>query len=366
MSAYFDSGFSVRKPMWHGLGNVLNDYPTDWADARVKGGLTWEPKAVPAYVKLDEPRLVPMVKCGACGVSAGSVDESTKEWECVACGVRTAPELSLYVPVEEQKIIIRDDTSRPLGVVGTTFELVYHHEMGALIEAILGETNVKFETLISMKQGAQVCALVYLDEPVQIGGEDSPTLPFLALANAHDGSAALRALFTSIRVVCWNTYSAAIDGAERDKSLFTFRHTSKIKERIEEAKTALVQLRADHAEWVSIANALYALPVNEDQVKDFTTLFLPEPPAGTFSDRVKNNIDRDRATFDRLYSEAITTEGHRGTALGLVDAAVEYLDHVRGYRNADTYLGRTLLRPEPLKAKAVSIVRELCGVGGVN
>ncbi len=47
---------------------------------------------------------------------------------------------------------------------------------------------------------------------------------------------------------------------------------------------------------------------------------------------------------------------------GLVQAAGEYLDHARGFRNSDTHLGRTLLRPEPLKVKAVKLVRQVASV----
>jgi hypothetical protein len=42
-----------------------------------------------------------------------------------------------------------------------------------------------------------------------------------------------------------------------------------------------------------------------------------------------------------------------------VQAAGEYLDHVRRARSWETRLGRTLIRPEPLKAKALNLVRDL-------
>jgi hypothetical protein len=73
---------------------------------------------------------------------------------------------------------------------------------------------------------------------------------------------------------------------------------------------------------------------------------------------VRNNVDRARKTFRHLYMDSPTTEAHRGTALGLLDASVEYLDHVRGFRNQDTYMGRTLLRPEPMKARTLTLIRE--------
>jgi hypothetical protein len=47
----------------------------------------------------------------------------------------------------------------------------------------------------------------------------------------------------------------------------------------------------------------------------------------------------------------------------LVQAAGEYLDHVRRYRNCDSHITRTLLKPEPLKAKAVQLAREVIGAG---
>ena len=50
MPAYFDTGFSVREPMWHGEGLVLDEYPTDWNDARIKSGLTWEPALTRAFI----------------------------------------------------------------------------------------------------------------------------------------------------------------------------------------------------------------------------------------------------------------------------------------------------------------------------
>jgi hypothetical protein len=74
---------------------------------------------------------------------------------------------------------------------------------------------------------------------------------------------------------------------------------------------------------------------------------------------VANNIQEARdAVWQCLYSKTINEE-IRGTGYALVQAAGEYLDHLRGWKNRETYLGRTMLKPEPLKARAVKLVREL-------
>jgi hypothetical protein len=146
---------------------------------------------------------------------------------------------------------------------------------------------------------------------------------------------------------------------DRTGRQFVFRHTGDVLGRIEEAKAAMAGVRDEFKAWQALAEELFGMKIDDVKFNHFVSDFIPNPPEGTFSDRVRDNIEEARSIFKHIYLDSLTTDGHRGTGLGLVDAAVEYLDHARGYRNSDTYLGRTLLRPEPLKAKAVALVRGL-------
>ena len=365
MPAYFDTGFSVREPMWHGEGMVLDDYPTDWNDAREKAGLLWEPKILPVYeIRPDA------AKCCACGAPLNTPHSETCAEFAVHNNTMVRPidvgslELADAIrEVEKHRLVVRDDTNDVLGVVSDQLSLVYHSTMGRILESVLGQTNVKFETAGSCRGGAQVWALAYLDEPFTVAGDDSETYPFIVLLNNHDGSGACKLISTSVRVVCWNTYRAAEMQGEKSGRQFTFRHVGDVEDRIEEAVKALAGVRDDAKEWDELARQLFGLKVTDPMVDDFLALFLPEPVGEVASKIVHNNVERARSVFKTLYFDSPTVSAHMGTALGIVDASVEYLDHVRGYRNRDTVMGRTLLRPEPLKAKAVSIVRELCGVG---
>lgn len=343
MPAYFDTGFSVREPMWHGEGLVLDDYPTGWADAREKAGLMWEPTLVPCYTRtvVDD-----LTEDAPVGTYVGQGDKPDTG--------------SLFTPLEDHQLVVRDDTKAVLGVVSDQFGLVYHSVMGEILEAILEQPNVKFETAGSCKGGAMVWALAYLDEPYTVAGDDTETFPFVALLNSHDGSGACKVTRTQIRVVCWNTYQAASMQGERTGMQFTFRHAGDVQGRIDEAIEALAGARTEAVEWSELATELFGMKVDQVMFNHFLADFIPEPPAEIVSDRVRGNIDRARKVFSHLYLDSVTTEAHRGTALGLIDASVEYLDHVRGYRNRDTLLGRTLLRTEPMKARALTLVREVC------
>jgi hypothetical protein len=47
------------------------------------------------------------------------------------------------------------------------------------------------------------------------------------------------------------------------------------------------------------------------------------------------------------------------TGYGLFLAGGEYLDHLRRYNSQDSYVKRTLLTTNPLKAKLTNTIREL-------
>ena len=90
------------------------------------------------------------------------------------------------------------------------------------------------------------------------------------------------------------------------------------------------------------------------------TEFHPMPPDALISDRVASNVEQARAAVRGfLASETVEGAGIGGTAYGLVQAAGEWQDHVRGYRNRDTLLGRQLLKPQAVKARAVELAREI-------
>jgi phage/plasmid-like protein (TIGR03299 family) len=347
MAAYFDSGFSVRQTPWHGLGNVLDDYPTDWPEARKLAGLEWEP----------EMRPVVEIRCGDCEhvLTAGDIGAGACG-QCLSTNVKTAI-------VEGESRVIRSDSGLHLGSVSDTYSPVTHAQMGEVLEALAdSDSNVKFETAGSIRDGRQVWALAYLDEPIAIAGDDSATLPFLAVLNSHDGTGAMKIVPTSVRVVCWNTYRAAEMQGEKSGQQFTFRHTGNVTERIEDAKEAIKGVRGAHAEWVELAGKLAGYEINEAAVNNFVAAMLPMPPEDALtSDRVKSNVMDARGALHDLMSEP-TTDGHRGTVLGLVDAGVEYMDHIRKFRSRDTLMNRTMLRPEPMKARVVHHALAAAGV----
>jgi phage/plasmid-like protein (TIGR03299 family) len=324
MPANVESMFSVREMPWHQEGTVLDDYPGDWDQARKLSGLDWDPITTEVYALVDL-----------------NADGSPR-----------------YEPIQGWKCIARSDNGTVLSLNRDTYTVISHGEMGEIVEAVLAQTNVKWETAGVLDGGRAVWCLALLDEPITLPGDISATYPYLAITNRHDGtgSCALRA--TAVRIVCANTFRATELEGERTGATFSFIHKSSWRNRIEEARQAVTGARNEMRRYTELAQQLLGISITSRQRELFVTEFIPMPPQGLVTDRVARNVEEARNAL-RLLFQSTTNEQIAGTAYGLVQAAGEYLDHVRTARSWETRLNRTLIRPEPLKHRALSLVREI-------
>lgn len=329
MADYFESGFSVREPMWHGKGYIPDRYPESWDEAREWAGLLWEPEARPVYA-----------------LTQAGPDETDPTFGAT------------FEAIPGHQQIVRNDTNATLGLTSDGYQVITHGEMGEVVEALLDEPNIKYETAGVLRGGREVWALAYIDEPVTLPGDNTVTLPYLALSTRHDGTGSLKAMTTSVRVVCANTLSAAEIESERNQTVFTFTHSKVWRDRVEEARKTISGVRDDFARYVELATDLLNIKVTPAQTERFIVEFIPAPPETLISDRVMNNIEEARRTIRGILAGS-TTETTADTAFGLVQAAGEYLDHYRNFRSMDSKFTRQLLRPEKHKSRAVSLVREL-------
>ena len=324
MPANIESMFSVRQMPWHREGTILPDYPGDWAQARTLAGLDWDPVTAPVYAV------------------TGINPDGTEHFE----------------PVDGWKAITRSDTGATLSLNKDTYTIIDHGEMGEIVEAVLAQPGVKWETAGVLDSGRAVWCLALLDEPITLPGDASPTLPYLAITNRHDGTAACALRATAIRIVCANTFRAAELEGERTGATFSFIHKSSWRNRIDEARQAVTGARKEMRRYAELAQQLLGITITPKQRELFITEFIPMPPNGLVTDRVARNVEEARSAL-RLLFDSTTNYEIAGSAYGLVQAAGEYLDHVRTARSWETRLNRTLIRPEPLKHRALSLVREI-------
>lgn len=362
MAHYFDSGYVMHKPAWHGLAPVYDEYPETWDVARDRSGLTWDPMSEPIYARrLTDDELLSGI---------------TATLENVPAGERAARLLELFNDSMQacegfQRTYRSDDYSKTLGTMGRRYTPITHGEYGEIIEAVLAQPNVKWETAGSVEGGKCTWAMALLDEPVTLKGkgarhstDSSLTLPYLLLTARHDGEGGVRLQDTSVRVVCANTVRMAEVEADRDGTVFTFKHTENWRDRIEDARKAVMGVRDSFADYVEWAQEMLGIAITGKQAEQFVTTFVPMEPGIT--DRAAANVEEARRVV-RGILEGTTSDGIRGTGFWLVQSGVEYLDHYRKTRGSEAdrreqLFRRSILRPYDAKIKTVNMVREIAGV----
>jgi phage/plasmid-like protein (TIGR03299 family) len=328
MAHLLDSMFSVREMPWHGLGTVLDEYPANWDEARKLAGLDWEPIEAPTFRRVIE--------------------------------VVNGEPVARFEEIPGHKLIERSDNGVCLSVPKDSYTVFPNADLGPLVEAILNQSGgqYEYETAGSLDEGRKVWALIRAAEPFTVPGDpNGAVLPYVAIQNTHDGSGSLRAQRLRTRIVCANTSHAADLEAERHGLQFVFKHSRNMLERVEFAKQVLAGMAADQVAAREWAANLMSLKVTEQGRQAFVEMFIPAPVAEVITPRVQGNIDRAREKM-WSYLNGPTCEGIGFTAYGLVQAAIEYADHGRHSRNAETKFQRCVLSTEPMKKVAEAYARE--------
>jgi phage/plasmid-related protein TIGR03299 len=331
MPALFTEGFFVREPAWHGLGVVLDDYP-DRTTAMQLAGHDWDVVEAPVRIELDVP------------LSPQRILRRAEGW----------------------KAHLRSDNAQLLHVSKESYERIQNATAYDVAE-LLFEQGFQYETGITVDEGRTCAITLKLDEPITIAGDDSVVLPFGCLSWAHDGSASLRVRSGTIRQVCANTVAASEAEGRRLGTDFTFRHTKNVMERIEDAKNAIKGVREGLDIYRRVAEELAAIPVTPEQRDWFVSTIVGDRDGRisngeNVSERVKNNVERERGKALGLFMGPTIPEAHELTAYGLFLAGGEYFDHLRNYRSQDSYVQRTLLRHSPEKAQLRKTIEEALAV----
>lgn len=350
-----DGMFTVRQAAWHDLGVVFEDYPTR-AQAQAIAH-PWEPlrealyRHLPVYLTDDDGAVLR--------------DQVTGE-------PLQARDASGELVFETKELVgwygnKRSDNEELLGVVTDKYTTVMNSELWDIAEAIeQSGKDVMFETGGSLRGGAQVWALVRLEEPLVIKGDKrGETIPYFALQNSHDGSGAFRGQATMTRIVCMNTSHVADMDARARGTEFQFKHTKNVKDRIIMAQQALTGWRQSIEDWAVQQEHLITLTVTDAGVQQFLEKFIPKPPEHLITERVSANVDEDRSKWLGAY-RSITGEGIENTAYGLVQASTEYAEWHRKANNSESRFRRTFLSRNSIVTSAVALALEAAKYDGTS
>jgi len=307
------SFFSVKEKAWHGLGQIVEGYPTS-AEALKFAGLDYTVAKRKLFTFDNENE-------------AANEDIEIK-----------IPEIE----VPNYFATIRTDNENVLGVVGKDYEVVQNIDAFSFFDAIVGGDGIQYETAGALGKGERTFITAKLPNYIKVGNDDLIE-QYLFLTTSHDGGGSITAAFTPVRIVCNNTLNAAL---RNHSNAFKIRHTANAKERLEEAHKLMGITNQLSNELEGIFNRWAKVRITDPEVKRLIQMALV--PNKEVLQNIQAGKDDELSTCfknmtDAAFEYAMTNETQqfettKGTLYGCYNSVTGYFQNVRTYKNDEAKL----------------------------
>jgi phage/plasmid-like protein (TIGR03299 family) len=240
--------------------------------------------------------------------------------------------------VSESYLVVRDNPfvdgqTDVLSTVGSRYKEVQNEDLFAFANN-LHDSNpeVRVDSAGSFKNGRVVFGTWSVPNTLVLDpkGANDQTNLYLVVYTSHDGSVAVQAAITPVRVRCQNTLNFAM---KRAKQSFKIRHTQTVDGKIAAAREALGLSVAYFDEFSKQANELFTREVTNAQFSKIINTLYPKPEADKKGSMKK--WENKVVLLDELYHNSPTNANIKGTAWGVVNALTERLDYFRTARKAN-------------------------------
>jgi phage/plasmid-like protein (TIGR03299 family) len=262
----------------------------------------------------------------------------------------------------ESYLVVRDNpfeagATDVLSVVGSRYKEVQNEDLFAFANNLHDSNpDVKVDSAGSFKNGRVVFGTWSIPNTLVLDpkGANDKTNLYLVVYTSHDGSVAVQAAITPVRVRCQNTLNFAMKSA---KQSFKIRHTQTVDGKIAQAREALNLSVAYFDEFSKQAETLFQREVTDKKFSEIINTLYPKPELdkkGSFT-KWENKV----VLLDELYHNSPTNANIKGTAWGVVNALTERLDYFRTARK-DNNLAYSASGFDPvITAEKNSIVKKV-------
>jgi len=291
---------SFREPAWHNLGTVF-DTEKNTNEMLVAANLNnWN-------VRLED-------------LEIPSSLVSDKSYQYV---VRTNPTDKTQTDV--------------LGIVGERYVPLQNEDLFSFGDNIL-DGGGRWETAGSIRGGRVVFGSLALERETLLdpNGVADVVKTYLLINTSHDGSIAIQASITPVRVVCANTLNVALNRTRKKdgvKQSFKIRHTQTAEGKITVARQALGMANSYMDEFDKMAHAMIAKEISAKDFNDIIIAAYPKPDLDTKGavKKWENKVDMINDIYTGEYNGMIS-----GNAWGAFNALTERLDWYRSARGGNS------------------------------
>jgi len=195
----------------------------------------------------------------------------------------------------------------------------------------------RWETAGSIRGGRVVFGSLALERETVLdpNGVADKVKTYLLINTSHDGTIAIQASITPVRVVCANTLNLALGRTKkRDgvKQSFKIRHTQTAQGRVQVARETLGLANAYMDEFDKMAKLMIEKEITAQQFNDIILAAYPKPTKDTKGavKKWQNKVDLINDIYTGEFNHTIA-----GNAWGALNALTERLDWHRSARGAN-------------------------------
>ncbi|WP_413671003.1 DUF932 domain-containing protein [Mucilaginibacter sp. Mucisp86] len=325
------SFFSVKQKAWHGLGQIVADYPTS-AEAIRFAGLDYTVEKRPLFTNVLENDLNNGEDLGKIAVP------------------------NFYATV-------RNDNNSVLGVVGKDYEAVQNADAFQFFDAIVGGgSGIQYETAGALGKGERVFITAKLPDYIKVGRADLIE-QYLFLTTSHDGFGSISAAFTPIRIICNNTLNAAL---RNQTGVIKIRHTASANDRLKQAHTLMGISNTMATELEELFNHWTKVRITDKQVKKLIQVAMA-PNKEVITNLELGLLDKLSSTYtnivDNAFAYAMGNETQQmettaGTLFGAYNAITGYYQNVRNFKDGDAKFKSII---EGTAKQRAQVAFNLCG-----
>ena len=218
-----------------------------------------------------------------------------------------------------------------LSVVGSRYKVVQNEELFSFADNIVdGDSRVSWESAGSLKNGKVVFGSLTIPREMVLDpqGANDKTQLYLIVWTSHDGSVAVQAAITPVRVVCQNTLNLAMKSA---KQSFKIRHTQTAEGKIQVARETLGLTLGYFDVFEKEAQELFKQEITNAEFSKLIKTIYPKPEESA-SKLAKTKWENKVVLLDDLYFNSPTNANIKGTKWGAFNALTERLDYFRPTR----------------------------------
>lgn len=311
------SFFSVQEKAWHGLGQIVEGYPTS-KEALELAGLDYEVAKAPNIHR-------------------------------IADGMETVSETSFFTYRKDNGAILGDK-------LGAEYKVVQNVDAFEFFDSIVGGDGIMYETAGALGKGERIFITAKLPDYIKVGSDDLIE-KYLFLTTSHDGSGSITAAFTPVRIVCANTLAMALSNCS---NVVKIRHTESAQERLKQAHKIMGITNMLSVQLESIFNQWTKVQITDKQVMRLIQEAMC--PSKEVLENIRSGKDDNLSTvFKNVCEKAFVyamasptqqTETTKGTLFGAYNAVTGYFQNVKEYKEQEDKLDSILFGTGLIRSQA--------------